>query len=108
MIPSAFTYHAPSSVAEAVSLLEQYGDEAKILAGGHSLLPAMKLRLADVGTVVDLGGIPGLRGIRREGDSLVIGAMTRLEIWDTTAWAEYSTAQEESFAELSEEVFPGI
>ena len=68
-------YERAGSLAEAVDLLERTG--GRPLAGGQSLVSAMKLRLADVGTVVDLGGIPGLRGIRREGDSLVIGAMTR-------------------------------
>jgi carbon-monoxide dehydrogenase medium subunit len=75
MIPSAFEYFAPASVAEAISLLEQYGDEAKILAGGHSLLPAMKLRLASPGVLIDINKIAELRGVVING-SINIGAMT--------------------------------
>jgi aerobic carbon-monoxide dehydrogenase medium subunit len=77
MIPSAFAYHAPTSLDEAISLIEHYGDEAKLLAGGHSLLPAMKLRLAAPAVLIDLGRIAGLGDIRlngREGP-LMIGAM---------------------------------
>src|SRR6187402_1662858 len=73
MTPAAFDYHRPSSVDEALSLL---GDEGtRPLAGGHSLIPAMKIRLATPSTLVDLGGIPGLDGIERDGDELVIGAL---------------------------------
>lgn len=76
MIPAAFDYHAPTSVAEALSLLAEAGDDAKLMAGGQSLLPVMKLRLAAPEVVIDLGGIEELRGIREDGDALVIGAMT--------------------------------
>lgn len=76
MIPNAFEYHAPASLPDAVALLGQYGDEAKLLAGGHSLLPMMKLRFAQPGHLVDLGRIPGLRGIEQVGDEIHIGAMT--------------------------------
>jgi aerobic carbon-monoxide dehydrogenase medium subunit len=76
MIPGAFSYHRPSTVADAVKLLSTLGDEARPLAGGHSLLPIMKLRLATPEHLVDLHGIAGLKGIRREGDRIVIGAMT--------------------------------
>ncbi|HMQ30934.1 MAG TPA: xanthine dehydrogenase family protein subunit M [Chloroflexaceae bacterium] len=75
MIPSAFEYHAPTSVAEAISLLEQHGDEAKILAGGHSLLPAMKLRLAAPGVLIDINKIAELRGVVING-SVNVGSMT--------------------------------
>jgi aerobic carbon-monoxide dehydrogenase medium subunit len=74
MIPSAFTYHAPTSLEEAISLLDHYGDEAKLLAGGHSLLPAMKLRLAAPAVLIDLGKIAALRCISTEG-AIRIGAM---------------------------------
>jgi len=77
MIPAQFDYHSPSDVGEAISLLTQYGEDAKLLAGGHSLLPMMKLRLAQPGHLIDLGGIDELKGIRKDGDTLVIGAMTR-------------------------------
>ncbi len=76
MIPPSFDYHAPRSLGEAVSLLASLGDEAKLLAGGHSLLPMMKLRFAQPAHLIDLGAIQDLRGIREESGALVIGAMT--------------------------------
>jgi aerobic carbon-monoxide dehydrogenase medium subunit len=75
MIPAAFDYHAPTSVEEALQLLASSGD-VKVLAGGQSLIPVLKLRLAAPEVIVDLGRIDSLRGIREEGDTLVIGAMT--------------------------------
>lgn len=74
MIPSKFEYIKASSVSEALSLLDKHGDDAQLLAGGHSLLPAMKLRLNQPGTVIDIGGISGLDSISEDGDDLVIGA----------------------------------
>jgi carbon-monoxide dehydrogenase medium subunit len=76
MIPGPFTYHRPASVADAVKLLADLGEEARPLAGGHSLIPMMKLRLAAPDHLVDLHGIESLKGIRRDGGSIVIGAMT--------------------------------
>jgi aerobic carbon-monoxide dehydrogenase medium subunit len=76
MIPGAFAYHRPSSVQEAVGLLAQLGDDGRALAGGHSLIPMMKLRLATPANLVDLGGIADLKGIRADGNDIVIGAMT--------------------------------
>ncbi|MDH5354721.1 MAG: xanthine dehydrogenase family protein subunit M [Gammaproteobacteria bacterium] len=76
MIPPSFQYHAPSSVDDAISILTQYGDEAKILAGGHSLLPMMKLRFAEPEHLVDINNIDSLKGIREENGMIVIGAMT--------------------------------
>jgi carbon-monoxide dehydrogenase medium subunit len=76
VIPSAFDYHAPTSLADAIALLGSLGDEARPLAGGHSLLPMMKLRFAAPGHLVDLGRIPDLRGISEVGGSIHIGAMT--------------------------------
>ena len=76
MIPSAFTYHRPSSVQEAVGLLAKLGDDGRAIAGGHSLIPMMKLRLASPGHLVDLAGIADLTGIRSDGNDIVIGAMT--------------------------------
>jgi aerobic carbon-monoxide dehydrogenase medium subunit len=75
MIPAAFDYHAPTSLDEALRLLGS-SEDVKVLAGGQSLIPVMRLRLAAPETVVDLGKIDQLRGIREEGDALVIGAMT--------------------------------
>ncbi len=77
MIPAQFDYEAPTSVEEALSLLAAAGDrEVKVLAGGQSLLPVLRLRMAAPELVVDLGRIPELRGVRDEGDVLAIGAMT--------------------------------
>jgi len=76
MIPPSFDYHAPGTLGEAISLLSQHGDDAKILAGGHSLLPMMKLRFAQPAHLIDLNRIDALRGIREEGGTIRIGAMT--------------------------------
>ena len=76
MIPSGFEYHTPSSVEEALSLLAQHED-AKVIAGGHSLLPMMKLRFAEPAHLVDVNGISELKGIREDGNTIRIGAMTR-------------------------------
>ena len=76
MIPSKFDYVKPSSVAEAVTALQEGGDDAKILAGGQSLIPVLRLRLAAPSVIIDLGGIAELRGIREDGDRIVVGAMT--------------------------------
>jgi carbon-monoxide dehydrogenase medium subunit len=76
LIPGSFAYHRPTSVREAIGLLADLGEEARPLAGGHSLIPMMKLRLATPDHLVDLAGIPDLKGIRSDGDAIVIGAMT--------------------------------
>jgi len=76
MIPAEFDYHVAGSVDEAIALLQQYGDDAKLLAGGHSLLPTMKLRLAQPAHIIDLGRIDGLSYIREVGDSVTVGPMT--------------------------------
>jgi len=75
MYPAQFEYHTPGTVKEALDLLGRWKDDAKLLAGGHSLLPAMKLRLARPAHLVDLRKVPGLSGIKEEGGMLVIGAM---------------------------------
>ncbi|WP_454625067.1 FAD binding domain-containing protein [Bradyrhizobium cenepequi] len=76
MIPGPFSYHRPASLADAVKLLADLGDDARPLAGGHSLVPMMKLRLATPAHLVDLHGVADLKGIRHDGDTIVIGAMT--------------------------------
>ena len=76
MIPAAFSYHRPKSVTEAVALLSDLGEDARPLAGGHSLIPMMKLRLAKPSDLVDLSTIDELKGVREEGQDLVIGAVT--------------------------------
>lgn len=76
MHPASFGYHAPRSLEEAFDLLQEHGEDAKVLAGGHSLLPAMKLRLTRPDYLIDLRRIPGLRGIRTDRGGLVVGALT--------------------------------
>ena len=76
MIPAAFTYHRPGSFQEALSLLVELGEGCRTLAGGHSLIPMMKLRLATPEHLLDLAGIAELKGIRTDGDDIVVGAMT--------------------------------
>jgi carbon-monoxide dehydrogenase medium subunit len=75
VIPGSFAYHRPTSVREAVGLLAQLGDDGRALAGGHSLIPMMKLRLATPAHLVDLAGIAELKGVRTDGNDVVIGAM---------------------------------
>jgi carbon-monoxide dehydrogenase medium subunit len=76
MIPNKFEYFAPKSIDEALGLLAQHGDEAKLLSGGHSLIPVLKLRLSAPGVIVDIGRITEMKGIRRDGDRLLIGALS--------------------------------
>ncbi|MFN0072905.1 MAG: FAD binding domain-containing protein [Chloroflexota bacterium] len=75
MFPAAFEYHRPSTVQEAVALLEQSGGDAKVLAGGHSLLPLLKLRLAEPSALIDIGRLPGMSDIQLQGGDLVIGSL---------------------------------
>ena len=77
MIPAAFEYHAPSSINEATALLARLGEDAKVLSGGQSLIPLMKLRLASPRHLIDINGIPGLAYIREADGFLRIGALTR-------------------------------
>ncbi|MFZ1103299.1 MAG: FAD binding domain-containing protein [Hyphomicrobiaceae bacterium] len=76
MIPAPFSYYRPKTVAEATALLAQHGDDGRVLAGGQSLIPMMKLRLAVPEHLIDLRGIAELKGVQRTGNTLVIGAMT--------------------------------
>ena len=76
MIPAAFDYVAPTSVEDALAALAEHGDDAKVMAGGQSLLPVMRMRLNAPEVVIDLGRIDSLRGVRDDGDAIVIGAMT--------------------------------
>jgi carbon-monoxide dehydrogenase medium subunit len=75
MYPSNFAYHRPTTIDEAVSLLTRHGDDAKVLAGGHSLIPAMKLRLARPAVIIDIGRIASLNYVREAGDHVAIGPM---------------------------------
>jgi len=77
LFPAAFDYRAPSTLDEALGLLAQHGDEAKVMAGGQSLIPLLKLRFAAPGLVVDIGRLPGLKGVTADAAGLRIGALTR-------------------------------
>src|SRR3984893_920607 len=77
MIPAAFDYHAPRTLDEALALLAEHRDDAKVLSGGQSLLPLLKLRLGAAGHLIDIGRIPGLDTIAEEGGWLRIGGRTR-------------------------------
>jgi carbon-monoxide dehydrogenase medium subunit len=77
MIAQSFQYESPGSLSEAISLLNQYGDDAKVLSGGHSLIPMMKLRLATPAYLIDINGIPGLSHIIEDGGVVRIGALVR-------------------------------
>ena len=74
MIPASFEYHRPKDMAGVLSILEEHGDDARVMAGGHSLIPMMKLRMADVPHLIDLQDVGGLAGIT-VGDTITIGAM---------------------------------
>ena len=76
MIPAKFDYIRPGSLDEAVHVLGNAGDDAKVIAGGQSLMPLLRLRLAHPELLVDVGGLDELRGVRDQGDSLLIGART--------------------------------
>jgi aerobic carbon-monoxide dehydrogenase medium subunit len=76
VIPATFDYHTPTSLTEALALLNQHGDEAKILAGGHSLLPALKLRLSSIGHLIDIGRLTDLTYLKEDAGRLSIGART--------------------------------
>lgn len=85
MHPYPFTYHRPTSIDDALALLGEFGDSGKLLAGGHSLLPVMKLRLAQPGHLIDITGLDGLSGVRLEGDVVSIGALTTHHHLETDA-----------------------
>jgi carbon-monoxide dehydrogenase medium subunit len=103
MIPTAFDYVAPTSVEEALSALAEHGDEAKILAGGQSLLPVLRMRLNAPEMVIDLGRIDSLRGIRDDGDAIVIGAMTtHSEVRSDPLVAEHAALLAKAEAELAD------
>ena len=76
MIPSAFTFYKPDNMEKAVSLMSDFGDEARVIAGGHSLIPVMKQRLTDIKHLIDLSGINEIKGIEITGNQISIGAMT--------------------------------
>ncbi|WP_282154094.1 FAD binding domain-containing protein [Ruegeria atlantica] len=75
MIPAGFEYHRPGDIASAIGILQEHGDEARVIAGGHSLIPMMKLRMAEMGHLVDLQAIEELKGIEIGADTVSLGAM---------------------------------
>lgn len=76
MIPAAFEYYRPTNIEGVIALLEEHGDDARVIAGGHSLIPMMKLRMADVAHLIDVQDIAEMKGVCAEGDTVTIGAMT--------------------------------
>jgi len=103
MIPAQFDYLAPTSVEEALSALAEHGDEAKLIAGGQSLLPVLRMRLNAPEMVIDLGRIDSLRGIREDGDAIVIGAMTtHNEVRDSDLVKEHALLISKAAAEVAD------
>jgi carbon-monoxide dehydrogenase medium subunit len=103
MIPAKFDYLAPTSVEDALSALSQHGDDAKIMAGGQSLLPVLRMRLNAPEVVIDLGRIDSLRGIREDGDALVIGALTtHSEVVTNDLVREYALLLSKAAAEVAD------
>ena len=103
MIPAKFDYVAPASVEDALAALAEHGDDAKIIAGGQSLLPVLRMRLNAPEMVIDLGRIDSLRGIRDDGDSLVIGAMTtHHEVRDSDLVKEHALLLSKAAAEVAD------
>lgn len=76
MVPGAFNYYRPDTVDDVIGLLGEWGDDARVIAGGHSLIPVMKQRLSDISHLIDLGGVEALKGIIIDGGTVTIGAMT--------------------------------
>jgi carbon-monoxide dehydrogenase medium subunit len=104
MIPVQFDYLAPATVEEALAALSQHGDEAKIMAGGQSLLPVLRMRLNAPEMVIDLGKIASLRGIRDDGDAIVIGAMTpHSEVLSSSLVAEHAALITKAVEHLADE-----
>lgn len=103
MIPAQFDYVAPGSVEEALAALAEHGDDAKIIAGGQSLLPVLRMRLNAPEVVIDLGRIDSLRGIRDDGDHLVIGAMTtHAEVGDDPLVKEHAALVRAAIVQLAD------
>ena len=103
MIPAAFDYLAPTSVEDALAALAEHGDEAKVLGGGQSLLPVLRMRLGDPSVVVDLAKIDALRGITDDGDHLVIGAMTAyVDLLASAAVRQHATVLTKAVEEVAD------
>lgn len=104
MYPAPFDYHRASSVDEAIKLLEENGDEAKLIAGGHSLIPLMKQRLSNPGALIDIGRIDGLEGIQRSGDTFRIGPLsTHASLASSEPLRQNATALAEAAAQVGDQ-----
>ncbi|CUH79467.1 FAD binding domain-containing protein [Tropicibacter naphthalenivorans] len=103
MIPAGFDYHRPDSVQAALSILTEHGDEARVVAGGHSLIPMMKLRMAEVPHLIDLQAIAELKGICIDGDTVTIGAMTtQHELITDDALADFAPIMREAALQIAD------
>ncbi|QIX25722.1 xanthine dehydrogenase family protein subunit M [Nocardioides sp. JQ2195] len=103
MIPAQFDYLAPTTVEEALAALAEHGDDAKIIAGGQSLLPVLRMRLNAPELVIDLGRIESLRGVSEDGDALVIGAMTtHTDVGNDPLVAEHATLVAKAIEHLAD------
>jgi carbon-monoxide dehydrogenase medium subunit len=103
MFPGRFDYHRPSTVADAVRLLAERGEDARVLAGGHSLIPMMKLRMAAPSDLIDLGGVAALRGVAVEGGTVRIGAMTtQAELISSEALAQAAPLVREAALQIAD------
>ena len=103
MIPAKFEYVAPTTVEEAVAALAEGGEDAKVLAGGQSLLPVLRMRLNVPSVLVDLGRVESLRGVRDDGDAIVIGAMTtHSEVYHDPLVREHATVLREAIEQLAD------
>jgi aerobic carbon-monoxide dehydrogenase medium subunit len=103
MYPASFEYHRASSVADALAMMEQYGEGAKVLAGGHSLIPIMKLRFATPAHLIDIGRIAALEGIAESAGTITIGAMTRhADVASSAVIAKFLPALSEAAAAIGD------
>lgn len=103
MIPAAFDYHRPGDIPAALAILEEHGDEARVIAGGHSLIPLMKLRMADIAHLIDLQDIGDLKGISIEGGRITIGAMvTQHELIENAALAQAAPILQEAALQIAD------
>ncbi len=102
MIPAAFEYHRPTDISDVIAILEEHGDDARVMAGGHSLIPMMKLRMAEVPHLIDLQDVTGLNGIEL-GETITIGAMTtQAEIIDHAGLAEAAPILREAALQIAD------
>ena len=103
MIPGSFEYHRPSNLGDAIALLGSLDSDARLIAGGHSLIPMMKLRLAQPSHLIDLAAVPELKGIRLDGGDIVIGAMnTQHEVIASELLATHAPILRETAAQIAD------